>query len=51
MNAFGMCRSLISFEAPGLEEMHTTALNRVNGLAELNLPSLKVVNGPLFGNM
>ena len=51
MNAFGMCRSLISFEAPGLEEMHTTALNRVNGLAELNLPSLKVVNDPLFGNM
>lgn len=51
MNAFGMCRSLISFEAPGLEEMHTTALNRVNGLAELNLPSLKVVNNPLFGNM
>ena len=51
MNAFGMCRSLISFEAHGLEEMHTTALNRVNGLAELNLPSLKVVNGPLFGNM
>lgn len=50
MNAFGMCRSLISFEAPGLEEMHT-ALNRVNGLAELNLPSLKVVNDPLFGNM
>lgn len=50
-NAFGMCRSLISFEAPGLEEMHTTALNRVNGLAELNLPSLKVVNDPLFGNM
>ncbi len=51
MNAFGMCRSLISFEAPGLEEMHTTALNRVNGLVELNLPSLKVVNDPLFGNM
>ena len=50
-NAFAMCRSITSFEAPGLETMDSSALDRVNSLTELNLPSLKVVDGPLFGSM
>lgn len=50
-NAFAMCRSITSFEALGLETMDSSALDRVNSLTELNLPSLKVVDGPLFGSM
>lgn len=51
MNAFGMCTDISSFEAPGLEWMDGSALDRVNGLTEFSLPSLKVVESPLFGTM
>lgn len=51
MNAFGMCTDISSFEVPGLEWMDGSALDRVNGLTEFSLPSLKVVESPLFGTM
>lgn len=49
--AFAYCKELTSFVAPGLESMHENALNRVNKLPELSLPSLKEVGAPLFGTM
>ena len=51
MNAFGMCGDITSFEAPGLEWMNGSSLERVNGLTEFSLPSLKEVGAPLFGTM
>ena len=49
--AFAMCTELSDFEAPGLEWMAGNALNRVNGLQEFSLPSLKEVGSVLFGTM